>query len=87
MPTGNYSRLPNSALIPGPIRGLLANRYWGRSGIGLICWGEVGVVASVSNQAASVSTLPGNLLSRTFCNSILLPALSTSMPTSLPSAS
>ena len=39
------------------------------------------MAASVSVQAASVSTLPGNLLSRTFCNSILLPALSTSMPT------
>ena len=31
--------------------------------------------ASVNDQAASVSTLPGNLLSRTFCNLILLPSL------------
>ena len=49
--------------------------------------GAEGGGTSVCDQADSVSTLPGNLLRRTFCNSILLPALSTSMPTSLPSAS
>jgi hypothetical protein len=31
--------------------------------------------ASVSDQAASVSIFPGNLLTMTFCNPILLPAL------------
>ncbi len=49
--------------------------------------GGEGVADSVGVQAASVSTLPGSLLRRIFCSSTLLPALSTSMPTSLPSAS
>ena len=54
MPTVNCSRPATSSVIPGTIRGLLANGYWSRSGIRLTCWGGAGVVASVSNQAASV---------------------------------
>jgi len=53
MPTVNCSGPASSSLIPAPVRGLLVKRCWGRSGIGLMCWGRV--VASVSNQAASVS--------------------------------
>ena len=49
--------------------------------------GGEGVADSVGVQAASVSTLPGSLLRRIVCSSTLLPALSTLMPTSLPSAS
>ena len=41
------------------------------------------MAASVGSQAASVSTVPGDLLIRTLSSTTVLPALSMSMPKSL----